>query len=265
MRLDGSSVLLTGASGGLGRSIARALHERGAKLKLSARRTEVLEELNQELGERAELLPADLSDAQQVSELAERADPVDVLVANAGLPASGRLERFSPEEIDRALDVNLRAPIQLARGLLPGMLERRSGHLVFISSLSGKVASPRTALYSATKFGLRGLAHGLRQDLEGTGVGVTVIYPGFVSEVGMFADSGAKAPPGLAPVPSERVGRAVVQGIERGRLELDVAPLTARAGALVGGIAPSLSAWVQLRLGGSKAADSIAEGQASKR
>jgi hypothetical protein len=81
----------------------------------------------------------------------------------------------------------------------------------------------------------------------------------------MFADSGAKAPPGLAPVPPERVARAVVQGIERGRLELDVAPFTARAGAVVGGIAPSLSAWFQLRMGGSKRADSIAEGQAAKR
>src|SRR5436305_8873700 len=123
MHLDGTSVLLTGASGGLGRSIARALHDRGARLKLSGRRAELLEELNRELGERADLLPADLSDAGQVSEMAERADPVDVLVANAGLPATGRLERFSPEEIDRALDVNLRAPIQLARALLPGMLE----------------------------------------------------------------------------------------------------------------------------------------------
>jgi short-subunit dehydrogenase len=134
-----------------------------------------------------------------------------------------------------------------------------------MSSLSGKVASPRSALYSATKFGLRGLAHGLHQDLDGTGVAVTAIYPGFVSEAGMFAESGASPPAALQPVPPERVASAVVRGIERERLEVDVAPLPARAGALVGGIAPSLSAWVQLRMGGTKVADKIAEGQAAKR
>ena len=86
---------------------------------------------------------------------------MDVLVANAALPASGRVEDFEPDQIDRALDVNLRAPIQLTRALLPGMLERGRGHLVLVSSLSGKVASPRSGIYSATKFGLRGFAAGL--------------------------------------------------------------------------------------------------------
>jgi uncharacterized protein len=265
MQLQGSSVLLTGASGGIGRSIARALHATGASLKLSGRRVEALEELRQELGERVEVLHADLSDPQGVLGLIERAGRVDVLVANAGLPGSGRLEEYAPEQIDRALDVNLRAPIQLARAFLPGMLERRTGHLVFMSSLLGKVASPRAALYSATKFGLRGFAHGLRQDLDGTGVGVSVVYPGFVAEAGMFAESGASAPGALGTVPPERVARAVVRGIERDRLELDVASLPARAGALLGGLTPSLSARVQRRFGGAEIAESMAEGQAPKR
>ena len=101
--------------------------------------------------------------------LAEAAGAVDVLVANAALPASGRVEDFDPDEIDRSIDVNLRAPIQLTRALLPGMLERGRGHVVLVSSLSGKVASPRSGLYSATKFGLRGFAAGLREDVEPLG------------------------------------------------------------------------------------------------
>jgi short-subunit dehydrogenase len=265
MRVQGANVLLTGASGGIGKSIARALHSRGASLKLSGRRVELLEELRQELGERVEVLPADLSEAGGVVALAECAGRVDVLVANAGLPASGRLEDFSPEQIDRALDVNLRAPIQLARALLPDMLERDAGHLVFMSSLLGKVAGPRTPLYAATKFGLRGLAHALHQDLDGTGVGVSVVLPGFVAEAGMFADSGATAPAAVGTVPPERVASAVVRGIERNRLELDVAHVPARVGAMLAGLAPSLSTRVQLRLGAAKIADSMAEGQASKR
>jgi short-subunit dehydrogenase len=265
MRLQGSTVLLTGASGGIGRAIAHTLHGRGARLRLSGRRAEALEELRSELDESVELLPADLSDVQEVRGLAERAGRVDVLVSNAALPASGRLEGFSPEEIDRAIDVNLRAPVQLARALLPGMVERGAGHLVFMSSLSGKLASPRTPLYSATKFGLRGLAHGLHQDLHGSGVGVSVVYPGFVGEAGMFAETGVEAPGPLRPVSPDRVAAAVARGVEEGRLELDVASLPARVGAFLGGLTPSFSARVQNRFGGAELAESIAEGQASKR
>ena len=265
MRLQDTSVLLTGASGGIGAAIARALHARGATLKLSARRVDALEELRDQLGERVELLPADLADGGAPRRLAEEAGPVDVLVANAGLPASGRLEEFSGEEIDRALDVNLRAPLQLTNALLPGMLERGSGHLVFISSMSGKVASPRTPLYSATKFGLRGLAHGLHHDLAGTGVGVTVVNPGFVAEAGLFADTGVSVPGVVRPVSLDQVTRAVLRGIEQGRVELDVASSPARIGGMIGSLAPSLSAWVQRRVGGTELAESIAREQASKR
>ena len=143
MQLHGATVLLTGASGGIGRATARALDLRGARVLLSARREDVLEEIRAELGGRPIVLPVDLSDRAGVATLAERAGEVDVLVANAALPASGRAERFSHDEIDAALDVNLRAPIQLTRALLPGMLGRGRGHLLYVSSLSGKVASPR--------------------------------------------------------------------------------------------------------------------------
>ena len=265
LELPGRGVLLTGASGGIGRAIARALHARGAHLVVTARRGKVLEEIRAELGERVEPVRADLADRDDVAGLAERAAALDVLVANAALPAVGPVDDFSPEEIDRALDVNLRAPVQLTRLLLPGMVERGRGHLVFISSLSGKVAAAGSGLYSATKFGIRAFAAGLREDLHGTGVGVTTVFPGFVRESGMFAEAQVELPRGVGTRSPEDVADAVVRGIERGKAELDVAPLTMRAGALTAALAPTLSARLQRRLGGAELSEQIARGQASKR
>jgi short-subunit dehydrogenase len=265
VQLAGATALVTGATGGIGSAIARALHERGARVLLSGRRADVLEELRAGLGERARVLPADLADAGAAAALADRAGPVDVLVANAALPASGRVDDFEPAEIDRAIDVNLRAPIQLARALLPGMLDRGRGHMVFVSSLSGKAASPRSGIYSATKFGLRGFAAGLREDVEPRGLGVTVVFPGFVSDAGLFAESGVKLPPWVATRTPEQVAQAVVLGIERERAEVDVAPLGLRLGTRLAGLAPVTVARVQRRLGAERIADAIAEGQRHKR
>ena len=265
LSLQGRRVLLTGASGGIGLAIARALHARGATVVASARREQVLESLCSELGARAEALPADLGDPSDVAGLAERAGAVDVLVANAGLPASGPLLGFEHEQIDRALDVNLRAPLHLARALAPGMVERGSGHLVFVSSLSGKAASRGSSLYSATKFGMRGMALGLREDLEGTGVGVTTVFPGFIRDAGMFHDSATKLPPFVGTRTPEQVADALVRGVERGRLEVDVAPLALRLGATAGGLAPAAMGALQRRLGGADVADQMARGQADKR
>ena len=265
LSLDGRRVLLTGASGGIGLAIARTLHGRGATVVASARREEVLERLCGELGDRCEALPADLAERAEVASLPERAGTVDVLVANAGLPASGPLDGFDAGEIDRALDVNLRAPIQLARALLPAMVERGAGHLVLVSSLSGKVASPGSALYSATKFGMRGFAHGLREDLTGTGVGVTVLLPGFIRDAGMFHDSGATLPALVGTRTPEQVAEALARAIERGRLEVDVAPLPLRLGAAAAGLAPAAVGALQRRLGGQAVAQSVARGQRDKR
>jgi short-subunit dehydrogenase len=263
MRLQGSTVLLTGATGGIGQEIARTLDEGGARLLLSARRADQLERIAAELGGRPEVLPADLT--YDIATLVDRAGAVDVLVANAALPASGRIDDFSPEQIDRALDVNLRAPIQLTRALLPGMVERGSGHVVLVSSLAGKVASAGSSLYSATKFGLRGFAAGLREDLHGTDVGVTVVFPGFVSGAGMFAETGVPLPRGVGTRTPAQVAGAVVRGVEEGRAEIDVAPLALRAGALLSSIAPVTAARVQRRLGSADLSDAIAEGQRPKR
>ncbi len=265
LQLGGSTALLTGASGGIGRSIAAALHGRGARVLLNGRRSEVLEEVRAGLGEPAEVLASDLADAADAARLAERAGAVEVLVANAALPASGSIDGFTPEQLDRAIDVNLRAPLQLTHALLPGMITRGRGHLVYVSSLSGKVATHGSAIYSATKFGLRGFASGLREDLHGTGVGVTVVFPGFVSGAGMFAESGVELPRYVGTCTPEEVAAAVVRGIEDNRAELDVAPLGMRAAAFVSTLAPVTTARLQRRLGSKGLAKAIAEGQSSKR
>jgi short-subunit dehydrogenase len=265
VQLAGARALVTGATGAIGGAVARALNERGAHLLLTGRREELLEELRAELGDGVEVLPADLAEPGGAARLAEAAGAVDVLVANAALPASGRVEDFEPEQIDRALDVNLRAPIQLTRALLPGMLERGRGHVVLVSSLSGKVASPRSGIYSATKFGLRGFAAGLREDVEPRGIGVTVVFPGFVSEAGLFAETGVKLPRGVGTRTPAQVADGVVRGIERERAEVDVAPLGLRVGTRIAGLAPVVVARVQRRLGSERIADALAEAQRHKR
>jgi short-subunit dehydrogenase len=265
VQLGGARALVTGATGGIGHAIARALHERGAWVLLSGRRQDALEELAAGLGHRAEVVASDLAERDGPTRLAEAAGAVDVLVANAGLPASGRVEDFDHDEIDRALDVNLRAPIQLTRALLPGMLERGRGHLVFVSSLSGKAASPRSGIYSATKFGLRGFAAGLREDVEPSGIGVTVVFPGFVRDAGLFAESGVRLPRWVGTRTPAQVAAAVVLGIERERAELDVAPLGLRAGTRLAGLAPVTVARVQRRLGSERIAEALAKAQRGKR
>ena len=263
MELRGRTVLLTGATGGLGNAIARALAARGAVPVLTGRRIEVLEPLAAETGGRA--VAADLADPASVDRLLAEAGDVDVLVANAALPGSGHITSFSVEDIDRALAVNLRAPMVMARRLAEPMAARGGGHIVFVSSLAGKAASGGGSVYSATKFGLRGFAHALREDLRPAGVGVSVVLPGFIRDSGMFHDADVKLPPFVGTKTPEQVAAAVVRAIEHDRAELDVAPIGMRAGAAFAGLAPELSARVQRRLGGAKVADDMARGQRDKR
>lgn len=263
MLLSGKTVLLTGATGGIGHAIARRLHRAGAQLILTGRRTDVLDGLAAELGARSSAV--DLADRDAVDRLAEEHADVDVLVANAALPASGPLLSFTPEQLDRALDVNLRAPMVLARVLGARMAARGSGHLVFISSLSGKTGSPSSSVYSATKFGLRGFGQGLRGDLRPSGVGVSVIFPGFVSDAGMFADANVTLPRGVGTSTPEQVADGVATAIERNRGEVDVAPLAMRVGAAFAGLAPELSASASRKAGSEQLAGQMAKNQADKR
>ncbi|HEX3242142.1 MAG TPA: SDR family NAD(P)-dependent oxidoreductase, partial [Solirubrobacterales bacterium] len=210
-------------------------------------------------GEDHNALPADLAQPGAAEALAAAAEGIDVLVANAGLPAAGWPDDFSSEEVSRAIRVNLEAPMLMARALYPGMVERGSGHLVFIASLSGKAASPRTSIYSATKFGIRGFALGLRADLAPKGVGVSLVSPGFIRDAGMFADSGA-SPMGLGTGRPEQVGAAVVKAIERDRTEVGVGPLRQRALTHLALSTPALSVRTQSGAAGQRIADGVAAG-----
>ena len=216
-------VLVTGATGGIGQAIARTIAARGATLILSGRRMEVLEPLASALGARA--IACDLASREDVQRLIAEAGELDVLIANAALPASGAFTELTQEEIDRMLEVNLRAPIALAHAVAPAMVARGGGHIVFVSSLSGKVASPASSIYSATKFGLRGFALGLREDLRPHGVGVSVVLPGFIRDAGMFADAGVELPRGVGTRTPDDVAAGVIRAIERNRAEVEVAPL----------------------------------------
>ena len=259
MTLLSGSVLLTGASGGIGKAIARAVASRSGDLTLSGRRREALEPLATQLG--ARVIICDLSLREEVGRLVEEAGQVDVLIANAGVPASGGLVDLAQDEIDQMLEVNLRAPVALARALAPAMLRRGRGHIVFVSSLQGKAATPLSSVYCATKFGLRGFALALRQDLRAHGVGVSVVLPGFIRDAGMFAVSGAKLPPGVGTRSPDDVARAVIAAVERDRAEIEVAPIGLRLGSSIASVAPALSAAVSRRLGSARIAERIVSGQ----
>jgi short-subunit dehydrogenase len=211
------------------------------------------------------VIAADLSQRDEVEDLAGQTGELDVLVFNAAVPASGKLLEYTQEQIDRALEVNLRAPITLTRALAPAMVERGRGHIVYISSLAGKAAAPGSSLYSATKFGLRGFALCLREDLRDAGVGVSVVLPGFISDAGMFAESGAKLPLGVGTRTPEQVAAAVIRAIERNRAEIDVAPVGIRLGAAFGAVAPQIAAAASRRMGGETISADIAQGQRGKR
>jgi short-subunit dehydrogenase len=262
MQIAGARTLITGASGGIGGALARRLAAEGAELILSGRRKEVLDELASELG--AEVVVADLSLPEALAQLLAEAGRVDILVANAALPGSGRLAMLDPEHIDRALAVNLRAPIALARGVLAQMTERDSGHMVFIGSLQSKAATIGATVYCATKFGLRGFALALRAELARTGIGVSLVLPGFVSGAGMQTDADVTLPLGVGKRRPDQVADAVVRAIRHNHGELEVAPLTLRAGTTIASLAPELAARGVRLLGGERIALEFEQGQSGK-
>ena len=264
MRIQGKTALVTGATGGLGEAIVKELAKRGATVIASSRKAAELDNLIGGLpGTGHRTIVRDLAEPGAAERLITDAGPIDILIANAALPASGSLADFTPEQLQRALRVNFEAPIIQTQTLLPALLEKGDGHIVYISSIAGRVASPGASLYNGTKFGLRGFALGLRQDLQGTGVGASIVLPGFVRNAGMFADSGASAPTGFGTATPEQVAAAVVVAIDTNRREIMVAPRRQR---LIGSLAahfPRLAE--QTAETAKKVTSEIVVGQANKR
>jgi uncharacterized protein len=231
---------------------------------LSARNEEALERLAKEVGE-SRVIVADLSRTGEPERLAKEAGEVDVLVSNAGIPASGRLATMAIDEIDRAIAVNLRAGMILARALAPAMVKRKQGHIVFMSSVAGKVPAAGVSVYTATKFGIRGFALALREELWGSGVGVSVVCPTFVNEAGMWAETGLKANPMAGEVSPAQVAEAVWKAIVKNRADIDVMPIHVRASLKIMAIAPALFATVGRSTGATKPSDELGERQKRKR
>lgn len=263
LEIRGARTLLTGASGGIGGALARRLAAEGAELLLTGRRGDLLDALAAEVG--GESAVCDLAEPGAPEQLLSAAGRVDILIANAGSTATGRLERLDQADIDRVLAVNLRAPIALARGLLGQMSERGSGHMVFIGSLQSKAATISASIYCATKFGLRGFALALRAELAQSPVGVSLILPGFISEAGMYADAGVKLPLGAGTRRPDQVADTVIRAIREDRGEVEVAPIALRVGTTIASLAPELAARGVQLLGGERIARDYERGQAGKR
>lgn len=259
MEINGATAVVTGAAGGLGGAIARALSARGARLILTDRREEALKSLASQLNG-AEIHVCDLANAAQVAELSARVADTDIVVANAALPATGKLDDFTPEQLNRALDVNLRVPMLMTQQLLPGMLQRGRGHFVYISSIAGKLPSARVPIYSATKAGLRGFCGSLRQDLHGSGVGASVVFPGTMTDAGLLADAGLPATPGTKGTSCDFGANRVIAAIVKNLGEVDAAELPVRIMARFGGIAPELAARLARRKDSVAWGDQVTEG-----
>lgn len=243
MELAGKRVLLTGATGGLGIAAAHELARQGAVLVLTARDPVKLGELEADLaGAGHDTIPADLAEPGAAERVVEQAGRVDVLVANAGLPGGASLVDLEGEAVASVVRVNLEAPLQMARCVIPQMRERRDGHIVLVASLAGKFALPDSSLYSGTKFGLRGVGWSLRPELAKHGIGVSLVTPGFISEAGMFAKRGRKPPPGAGTRKPDDFAQAVVEAIVDNRDEIVIAPPPLRVLGQASLMMPSLFA-----------------------
>ncbi|MDD9716567.1 3-oxoacyl-[acyl-carrier-protein] reductase [Dinoroseobacter sp. PD6] len=208
--LTGKTALVTGASGGIGGAIATALHAQGATVGLSGTRVEPLEALAAELGERAHVLPCNLSDADAVEALPKQAvavmGSVDILVNNAGITRDNLFMRMSDEEWASVLDVNLTSTMRLCRGVLRGMMKARWGRIVNISSVVGATGNPGQGNYAASKAGMVGMSKSLAYEVASRGITVNAVAPGFISTAMTDKLTDDQKDKLLVQVPSGRMG-----------------------------------------------------------
>ncbi len=215
--MSGRTVIVTGASSGIGEVTARAFGRAGDRVVLAARRVDRLTQLAAELPDSL-VVAADLTNAGDVHRVAQSAlsryGTIDVLVNNAGLGRYGWLERLTEDDILAQIQVNLTAPILLARAVLPAMLAQRRGVIINVCSVAGRIATPTTSIYNTTKFGLDGFSEALRREVGPQGIHVCAIYPGPVAGTEFGEHSGrstlARVRPGWTRTTTDRVATAVV-------------------------------------------------------
>ncbi|MDP4003749.1 3-oxoacyl-[acyl-carrier-protein] reductase [Methylobacterium sp. NEAU K] len=214
--LTGRKALVTGATGGLGQAIARALHAQGATVALSGTRPAALEALAAELGERASPVAADLSDKDSVEGLVPAAEaaigPLDILVNNAGITRDNLFMRMKDEEWDQVLAVNLTAAFRLSRAAVKGMMRRRAGRIVNIGSVVGSTGNPGQGNYAAAKAGLVGMTKALAAEVASRGITVNCIAPGFISSPMTDALNEKQRETILTRVPAGRLGEGAEVG-----------------------------------------------------
>ena len=209
--LSGRTALVTGATGGIGGAIARALHAQGASVVLSGTREEALAALAGELGERASVAPADLSDPASVDALVGRAEAVvgaglDILVANAGVTRDGLLLRMKDEDWETVLRVNLDSYFRLSRAALRGMFKRRHGRIIGVTSIVGVTGNPGQANYAASKAGMIGFSKSLAGEVATRAITVNTVAPGFITSPMTDALNEAQRSATLARIPAGRMG-----------------------------------------------------------
>jgi len=208
--LTGKTALVTGATGGIGGAIARALHAQGASVALSGTRRDALESLASELGERAHVLPCNLSDTAAVDGLPGEAEQklgsLDILVHNAGITRDNLFMRMKDEEWDEVLAVNLSAGFRLYRAALRGMMKRRNGRLIGITSVVGVTGNPGQGNYAASKAGMIGMSKALAQEVASRNVTVNCVAPGFISSPMTDALNDKQKEAIIARVPAGRLG-----------------------------------------------------------
>ena len=208
--LTGKCALVTGASGGIGNAIAKALHAQGATVALSGTRVEPLEALAAELGERAHVTPANLSDMESCTQLIKDAEAamgqVDILVNNAGLTRDGLTMRMKDDDWDDVLNVNLKAAFKLSQGVMRGMMKRRTGRIIGITSIVGVTGNPGQANYCASKAGMIGMSKSLAQEVASRGITVNCVAPGFIATAMTDALDDAQHDKLNAAIPAGRMG-----------------------------------------------------------
>jgi len=208
--LTGKCALVTGASGGIGADIARSLHAAGATVGLSGTRVEPLEALAAELGERAHVLPCNLSDAEAVTALPKQAvevmGAVDILVNNAGITRDNLFMRMSDDEWQSVIDVNLGATFRLCKGVLRGMMKARWGRIINISSVVGATGNPGQGNYAASKAGMVGMSKSLAYEVASRGITVNAVAPGFIETAMTDKLNDDQKAAILGQIPSGRMG-----------------------------------------------------------